>query len=79
MITVLIHISNEEPILGEMEMLPEPSDLLLRVIHPRKKDGKDLPYLQPNVMEVIWPVQRITFIEIMPSEDEDQIFGTVRE
>jgi len=79
MITVLIHISNEEPILGEVETLPEPSDLLLRVIHPRKKDGKDLPFLQPNVMEVIWPVQRITFIEVMPSEDEDQIFGTVRE
>lgn len=79
MITVLIHISNEEPILGEVETLPEPSDLLMRVIHPRKKDGKDLPYLQPSVMEVIWPVQRITFIEVMPNEEEDQIFGTVRE
>lgn len=79
MFTVLIHISNEEPIMAEVESIPEPTDSNIRVLHPRKKDGKDLPFIQPFVTEVIWPMHRITFIEIMPSEDEEEIFGTVRE
>lgn len=70
---------NDDPILGEVESLPGLTDQLIKVSHPRKKDGKDLPYLQANVTEVIWPITRITFIEVMPSEDEDEIFGFVRE
>jgi hypothetical protein len=62
-----------------VESLPGLTDQLIKVSHPRKKDGKDLPYLQANVTEVIWPITRITFIEVMPSEDEDEIFGFVRE
>lgn len=79
MFTILIHISNEEPIMAEVEALPEPTDNSIRVLHPRKKDGKDLPFIQAFVTEVIWPMHRITFIEIMPSEDDEEIFGTVRE
>lgn len=79
MYTVLIHISNEEPVIGEVEALPEATDTTVRVFHPRKKDGKDLPFVQPSVTEVIWPFHRITFIEVIPSDDDDEIFGTVRE
>jgi hypothetical protein len=79
MINILIHVMNDDPILGEVESLPGLTDQLIKVSHPRKKDGKDLPYLQANVTEVIWPITRITFIEVMPSEDEDEIFGFVRE
>jgi hypothetical protein len=79
MISILVHIHNEDPVLGEVDSLPSPADTLLHVRNPRKKDGKDLIYLVQNVTEVIWPVNRIAFIEIMPSEEEDQIFGFVRE
>jgi hypothetical protein len=79
MINIMIHVMNDDPILGEVESLPGLTDQLIKVSHPRKKDGKDLPYLQANVTEVIWPITRITFIELMPSEDEDEIFGFVRE
>jgi hypothetical protein len=77
--TILIHISNEDPILGEVENLPTPTDLIIKVKNPRRRDGKDLHYLQASVSEVIWPIGRIAFIEIIPGDQEDQIIGFVRE
>lgn len=77
--TVLIHVLNDDPILGELDDLPAPTDQLIKISHPRKKDGKDLPYLAQNVTEIFWPLSRITFIEVMPTEDDDEIFGFVRE
>lgn len=77
--TVLIHIHNEDPVVGEIEELPTPTDLNIRVQNPRKRDGKDLQYLQSDVTTVIWPWNRISFIEILPSGAEDAIIGFVRE
>ena len=77
--TVLIHIANEDPVLGEIEQLPGPSDQSILVKNPRRRDGKDLPFLQANVTDVIWPIIRISFIELIPGSDEEQIIGFVRE
>ncbi|MCX6065899.1 MAG: hypothetical protein NT121_09110 [Chloroflexi bacterium] len=77
--TILIHISNEDPILGEVENLPNPNDQMIQVKNPRRRDGKDLHYLQANVTEVIWPLNRVAFIEIIPGENDEQIIGFVRE
>jgi hypothetical protein len=77
--TVLIHIHNEDAVVGEIEELPAPGDQNIRVQNPRKRDGKDLHYLQNDVTTVIWPMNRITFIEILPSGAEDEIIGFVRE
>ncbi|HKY79424.1 MAG TPA: hypothetical protein VJ182_05475 [Anaerolineales bacterium] len=77
--TVLIHILNEEPIVGEIEELPTSTDTNIRVQNPRKRDGKDLPSLQGDVTTVIWPWNRISFIEVLPSGGEDEIIGFVRE
>ena len=77
--TVLIHIANEDPVMGEVDQLPGLTDTNLLVKNPRRRDGKDLPNLQGNVTQVIWPVARISFIEIVPGEGEEQIIGFVRE
>lgn len=77
--TILIHIMNEDPILGEVNELPTPTDQSITVRNPRRRDGKDLHYLQANVTEVIWPMGRIAFIEIIPGEEEEEIIGFVRE
>ncbi|HEY9077384.1 MAG TPA: hypothetical protein VIO61_12700 [Anaerolineaceae bacterium] len=76
---VILHILNEDPVLGEIDQLPSPSDYLILVKNPRRRDGKDLPYLDANVSTVIWPVTRITFIEVLPSGEEDEIITFVRE
>ena len=77
--TVLIHILNEDPILGEIENLPGVSDTFILVNNPRKKDGKDLANIVQNVTQVIWPISRCAFIEVIPGEDEEQIISFVRE
>lgn len=79
MITVIVHINNEDPIMGEIEELPQPSDQIIMLKNPRKKDGKDVHYLEPNVNLVIWPFHRITFIEMIQDVEEDQIISFVRE
>jgi hypothetical protein len=77
--TVLIHIANEDPILGEVDQLPAPTDVIVSVKNPRRRDGKDLQNLQASVTQVIWPMTRISFIEIIPGDEEEQIIGFVRE
>ena len=78
-IEVIIHISNSDPVLGEINELPGPGDQLIMVSNPRLRDGKDLHYLANNVVTVIWPIHNLTFIEVLPSEDEERIVGFVRE
>lgn len=77
--SVILHIAGEPAILGEMDDLPKPSDNLLVVSNPRLRDGKDIHYLEHNVVKVIWPVDKITLIEILESEDEENLIGFVRE
>jgi hypothetical protein len=77
--TVILHIPSEPSIIGEVDELPKPTDQILSVHNPRQKDGKDLHYLEHNVVQVIWPLIRISFIEVLPGEEEDQIIGFVRE
>ena len=78
-ITVLVHVSNEDPVVGEVEEMPSPADNSITVNNPRRRDGKDLPYLEGNVVTVVWPMHRINFIEIMPTAEEERLIGFVRE
>jgi len=78
-IKVILHISGEEPIIGEIGEMPNPGDTLLTVSNPSKRDGKELPYLDRDVTVVIWPWDKINFLEIVPSEAEEEIIGFVRE
>jgi hypothetical protein len=77
--TVIIHISNEDPVLGEIPDLPGVSDTMLFVKNPRRRDGKDLPQIDANVLTVIWPLSRVNYIEVMPSGEEEEIITHVRE
>ena len=76
---VILHISGEVPIFGEVEELPSPQDQTITVLNPRSREGKDLHYIQDDVIRVIWPIAKINFIEILENEEEDQIIGFVRE
>jgi hypothetical protein len=68
--TVVLHLGGEDPILADLDQDPQPSDNYLKVSNLRKRDGKDVSYLTAGVQSVIYPWHRITFLEIMPSEEE---------
>jgi hypothetical protein len=76
--TIVVHMLNEDPVLGEIDELPEKNDTLMLIRSPRRRDGKDLPYLEPNITSVIWPTSRISFIEVLPGSEEE-IISFVRE
>jgi hypothetical protein len=76
--TIVVHMLNEDPVLGEIDELPEKNDTLMLIRSPRRRDGKDLPYLEPNITTVIWPTSRISFIEVLPGSEEE-IISFVRE
>ena len=74
-----MHISGETSILGEIEELPKPTDTIILVTNPRQRDGKDIHYLEHNVVKVIWPIDKVRLIEILESAEEEKIIGFVRE
>ena len=77
--SVVLHLSGEEPILAEVEELPKPTDVVIAVNNPRRLDGKDLHYLAEDVITVFWPLAKLNFIEVLPSKEEEEIIGFVRE
>jgi hypothetical protein len=77
--TVYLHMVGEDPIVGEVDDLPKNIDTIMPLKNPRRRDGKDIPYLEQNVTQVYIPVHRITLMEVLPGADEDQIISFVRE
>ncbi len=77
--TVVLHISNEEAVIGEVEEMPCPNATFIALSNPRRMDGKDLHYLTENVVTAIWPLHRLNFIEVLPSKEDEEIIGFVRE
>lgn len=67
---VLIHVSNEDPILAEMDELPNPGDNFVVFTNPRRRDGRPVNYVTAGARTFIFPWTRISFIEVMVSEDE---------
>ena len=76
---VILHISGEASILGEIEELPKLTDTIVIVSNPRLRDGKDIHYLEQNVVKVIWPMTQINLIEVLESQEEENLIGFVRE
>ena len=77
--TVLIHIVGEESIVGEIDSIPEPTDQVLIVNNLRLRDGRDVSYLLPETDTVVYPWTRIHCVEILPSEEEEEIISFIRE
>ena len=77
--SVILHVAGEASILGEIEELPKPTDTIITLTNPRLRDGKDIHYLEQNVVKVIWPLAKVTLIEVLESEEEENLIGFVRE
>lgn len=77
--SVVLHLVGEASVLGEIEELPKPTDTIITLTNPRLRDGKDIHYLEQNVVKVIWPLSKVTLIEVLQSEEEENLIGFVRE
>lgn len=69
---VVLHLGGEDPILCEVTTMPTVTDQFITVRNPRKRDGKPLPYLTDGATSFIFPLSRITFIEVMDEEEREE-------
>jgi hypothetical protein len=74
MITLLVHISNEESVKLDVEEMPRPTDNAIVGRNPRDKTEKEPRWLEDGVTTIIFPWWRITFIEVLPSAAEESEF-----
>ena len=66
--TVIVHLLNEDPVLAEIERTPEPGDTSIMLFYPRRVDGKPVHYLSDEATAVIFPMHRVSSIEVMAEE-----------
>jgi hypothetical protein len=76
---IMIHLTNEELILGDIDQLPDPSDRFMIVHNARQPDGITLVYLQEDVTIILIPWQQIKMVQILPSTGIEEVIGFVRE
>lgn len=77
-VTVIVHIANEEPVVCEVDELPDPRDQVIILSNPRMRDGKELPYLEEDVSKLIVPWHRINYVQVLPSAETEDVIGFVR-
>ncbi len=70
--TVIVHLMNEDPLLAETERLPEPGDVSMALSNARRRDGRRPHYLTQGVTDIILPMHRISFVEVVPDEKEEE-------
>lgn len=78
-VTVIVHIANEEPVVCELEELPDPQDQAIFLSNPRMRDGKELAYLEEDVSRMIIPWHRINYVQVLPSAEIEDVIGFVRD
>jgi hypothetical protein len=78
-LTVLIHIANDEPILADVEETPDPNALAVICTNIRRRDGKDINYVDRDAVQFFIPWHRIGLLEVIGAEEEAKVIGFVRE
>ena len=78
MISVIVHVNNEDAIVCEMDDFPEPSSIYMVLNNPRLRDGNDLHYLDEEVTSMMIPWHRINFVQVLPSAESEEVIGFVR-
>lgn len=72
-VEIIIHLHNEDPVLAEIESLPDPKDQTIVITNPRRRDGRSLHYVTEGATSFIFPWTRITFIEVMEQEEAKEV------
>ena len=78
-VSAIVHIFNEDPIVCELDELPSPESQAVIVHHPRRRDGKEVEFLDEEVATIIIAWHRILFIQVLPSTELEDVIGFVRE
>lgn len=76
---IMLHLTNDELILGEIDQLPNPSDQFMIIHDPRQPDGSTLAYLQEGVTAILIPWHQTKVVQVLPKTGIEEVIGFVRE
>jgi hypothetical protein len=74
MITLQIHIANQEPIKLDVEEMPQMSDIAILGSNPRDRQERELSWVDDGVSTIIIPWSRINFIQVLPDREAEEEF-----
>jgi hypothetical protein len=74
MITLLLHIQNADAIKLDVEDVPKPTDTLVIGKNPRERTEKEVNWIEEGVTTVMFPMWRVTLIEVLPSAADEVEF-----
>jgi hypothetical protein len=63
---VVIHITNEQPLLADLFELPTPTDVSLVCTNVRMLDGKKPIFIDHSKSTFVFPYLNVRFIEMLP-------------
>lgn len=69
-IQVIVHIVNEEAFVAEMEDMPPQGASYIVIANPRTRENKTLQWAINGAVRFVFPLSRISFIEVMMSEQD---------
>jgi hypothetical protein len=70
MISLILHVSNAEPVKVDVDEMPDPRDAVVIGKNPREKSDKELEWVDEGVTTVIIPRWRIVYVQVLPSEED---------
>jgi len=74
MITLQIHIANDEPIKLDVEAMPDLSEIAIIGTNPRDRQERELRWVDDGVNTIIIPWSRINYIQVLPDPDAQEQF-----
>jgi hypothetical protein len=76
---IQVHITGDDPVVLDVDELPGPNDQWITGTNPRRRDQKEVAYILREVNQVMFPINRVNFIQILPSETAEEVPTFVRE
>ena len=70
MYTIVLHISNSEPVKLDVEELPTPLDTCVIGKNPRLRSDREVEWVDEGVTTVVIPMYRLNYIQVMPGDNE---------
>ena len=76
---VLVHMTDQEIIKGEVEALPDPTDQFIILNNPHQPDGRRLRVVEEGVSTILVSWYQIRLVQLLPEIEGDAPISFVRE
>jgi hypothetical protein len=69
-IRVIVHVTNEDPFVADIEAMPSEAATSIFVRNPRTREGRPVPWSSGPTKGFLFPMTRIAYLAF-PISDED--------